>query len=481
MTEVQSEKSFRRKKIKPTLSLRRRVLRHLIRILTLTWIASTIAVLGNTWFQANNSYTDQVELLAETVASTFENVTETRKNKLSKTVSTPNEHNYFLVVRQNNKIIYQSENAPPAFVEAQNIEKDNKVEWQGLAAQAVNHGLKRDIFHNSRWWRVAEARSQDGTFVVWAGVAPSEPFVLAIKIAWGVALPMFLGFVALIITAFFGVRRGLEPVDRVKDEISSRSFSFLEPIDSTNIPKELKAMVDSLNNLFLRLRTTMELEQRFVADASHELRTPLTAIKAHIQNLELDTLTPEIREGLEKIRSGVDRSTRLIEQLLTLARVERATIDHEGKNCNLKQVCSETLAELFPEAVRLNTDIQFEGSDAVIAANSIEIGMLVRNLSENALRHAGEKARVFVSCGKGDTGGGWLKVEDSGPSIQEKEREALFARFRRGTTKSNGAGLGLSIVQAIADRAEAQVNLKRSDKLGGLLVEVLFPDAIKDE
>ncbi|MDH4572561.1 sensor histidine kinase [Salinicola acroporae] len=236
-------------------------------------------------------------------------------------------------------------------------------------------------------------------------------------------------------------------------------------------------MVEALNGLFGRLAETLEKERRFTANAAHELRTPLAAIKVHAQNLASDTTEERSQRGARSIINGVDRMTRVVEQLLTLSRLESG----EGMNrqmVGLKRLGRELQRDMQPLVERRGIRFTQEIPDA-LQIHSYENGLyvLLRNLLDNALRYTPEDGEVRLRMWQ--TGDRLhIEIADSGPGIAVAERERVFERFvRLAGQQTSGSGLGLSIVQELAERLGGEIRLDQTSLPvdSGLSVHVTLP------
>jgi two-component system sensor histidine kinase QseC len=240
-------------------------------------------------------------------------------------------------------------------------------------------------------------------------------------------------------------------------------------------PIEIRPLVVALNGLFERIEQLLESERRFTADAAHELRTPIAAIRAQAQAALTVQDGALRRRALQSTLAGCDRATRVIEQLLTLARLE-ASVALEGKRCDLTALVREEMAELAGLERADQHDLQLDAPDqAWVLTQPGLMSILVRNLTDNALRYspAGSVVRVLIEAV--GTEKVQLVVEDSGPGMTAEQRQRLGERFFRVTgNQASGSGLGWSIVRRISTAVDAQVSVDASADLGGLKVSVLL-------
>lgn len=279
------------------------------------------------------------------------------------------------------------------------------------------------------------------------------------------------------ILIWFIVGWGFKSLRRITNEVSNRAPSYLEPVDSLNAPIEIKPLIDELNHLFARLREAFEREKRFAADAAHELRTPLAALKTQAQIVLKISDESEKRLLLENLITSVDRIVHIVQQLLTLSRlVPEAASIYDIVDMNLPKLTAEIIAQLVPMALEKEIDIELEApqSNLTIKGNLTGISILIRNLVDNAIRYTPEKGQVKVEIQEEEKTI-VLRVSDSGPGIPEDLRARVFERFYRviGSNVS-GSGLGLSIVQQIAELHHAEITLGISHLGKGLKFEVRF-------
>jgi len=282
---------------------------------------------------------------------------------------------------------------------------------------------------------------------------------------------------------WWGVSRSLAPVERVRRQLAQRQADDLSPVSDAQLPDEVQPLVSELNLLFERVRHAFEAQHHFVADAAHELRSPLAALRLQLQGLQRASDDTARAAAAQRLSAGIDRSTRLVEQLLALARQEAAATPAEP--VDLRAIVQLALADVAPAAQARGMDVGLFDNDAgtgkvpVIVRGSAEaLRMLVRNLLDNAIKYTPPGGRVDAQV-RVENGRALLMVEDSGPGIAEDDRERALQRFVRvtghsasGAPAALGSGLGLAIVQAVARAHGASVALESSQRLGGLRVVV---------
>ncbi len=292
-------------------------------------------------------------------------------------------------------------------------------------------------------------------------------------------------YIMLLVTPLLGlliwiiIGKGLSPLQRVADEVAARAPTFLKSVDLTSVPEEIKTLADEINKLFERLQQAFNREKRFSADAAHELRTPLAVLKTQAQVALRATSDEDRKIALQKLITGVDRSTHVVQQLLTLARMvpDRGYESDNIGLVNLHKVAIDEIAQIAPTALEKNIDIELICPDESlnIIGNKIALGILLRNLTDNAIRYTPEKGKVQVVIEKKEQHIK-LHVIDTGPGIPAELRLRVFERFYRVLgTKQSGSGLGLAIVSQIAQLHHAEVTLNNGHLGKGLDITLTFP------
>lgn len=297
----------------------------------------------------------------------------------------------------------------------------------------------------------------------------------AIAFAWRALWPVLPVSLLLFIAAWWVVTSALSPLNRIGHDLANRNADSLTPVSDEGVPQEVSRLVAQLNSLLARMELALQSQQRFVADAAHELRSPLTALKLQVQNLARARDETARVQGTNRLLAGVDRASRLVEQLLALARQDPLSQVSDQTTISLPECVEQTVIDIMPLAMSKHIDLQCGSLAQVsIMGDADSLHVMVRNLLDNAVRYAPEYGRVQVDLVKNDSVA-VLTVQDSGGGIPERDRVRVFDRFFRvpGTSPS-GSGLGLAIVKAIADRHHATVELGDA-AFGGLAVKVSFP------
>ena len=293
--------------------------------------------------------------------------------------------------------------------------------------------------------------------------------------------PVALMAPLLMLVVWWVVSRSLAPVARVRQQVAEREANELSPVSEEGLPDEVRPLVHELNLLFDRVRHAFDAQKHFVADAAHELRSPLTALKLQVQGLQRasDEATRDIAVG--RLASGIDRATRLVEQMLALARHEAsAAAGTPPVQVDLREVARLAVSDAVAHAQARRIDIGLAHADeaAVVQGQPEALRMLLRNLLDNAVKYTPEGGRVDIGIAREADGAVELSVDDSGPGLPEAERERVLDRFYRSDDPQAqgvaGSGLGLAIVKSIADLHGASVTLAASPTLGGLRATVRF-------
>lgn len=343
----------------------------------------------------------------------------------------------------------------------------------------IHRGFATTTIAGERW-RVFAAQGHDRRVQVYVGEELDSRESILEGLIRGLIAPMVVALPLLALLLWWAVRRGLLPLRRLSQAIAAREPRALQPMDAgssgDDAPTEIAPLVTALNDLFARIAELLESERRFTADAAHELRTPIAAIRAQAQVAQVAGADDGARaQALAATLAGCDRATRLVEQLLTLARLE-STDQGPRETVDLAAIAREVLAELAPGALARRQTLELEASGPLpVRGNATLLAVLLRNLTDNALRYGGDGVRVQVTLVR-EADGIVLRVDDSGPGLSDEQRSHLGERFYRVLgNAAPGSGLGWSIVRRIAAVHGAQVETARSASLGGLTVRVAFP------
>ncbi len=347
-----------------------------------------------------------------------------------------------------------------------------------LSYDAVLHGLPVRV---TAAWLPYEEAPQSASVLVQVAETLNKRQRLARDIMATAMVPQLLLVLLATAAVYLGVRHGLAPLSRLGRDVSRRSHVDLSPIDASRVPGEVRPLVDEVNELMLRLGKTLDFQSRFIADAAHQLKTPVSGLKAQIELALRESEPQRLHHSLAQLYVGVDRLSRLVQQLLTLARNEPGAIDAvQMRPLDLNAIALETSMEWVPQALKQGIDLGFEGSDGplLITADADRVRELINNLIDNAVRYSRRGGRVTVAARRSADGAPQLSISDDGPSIPVTERKRIFERFHRLLgTHADGSGLGLAIVSEIATLHGAQITLEEDVDGVGNTFSVHFPAA----
>ena len=333
------------------------------------------------------------------------------------------------------------------------------------------------LVHDGRSWRA---------FTLFTGrqlIQVAQPTALrtelAARTAWRLLVPVLFMLPFLGLAGWWIVGRGLAPLGRIANAVKERSPTALTPVPHEGLPQEIRPLADSLNDLLARLDQSFSLQRRFAADAAHELRTPLTALNLQVQLAERAQGPEERARAFERLRQGIRRATRLVQQLLTMARLDpdaAAAPSTRSMSGRWSPRSSRTRGPLRSER---SIDSALRGHQRTarrVSGSEDALRILFNNLVDNALRYTPAGGRVTIAVTR-DRMTVQVVVEDTGPGIPEEERERVFDRFYRGrSAEASGTGLGLAIVSQVAEMHRGRVDA-RGGALGRLAGRVRLPVA----
>lgn len=295
------------------------------------------------------------------------------------------------------------------------------------------------------------------------------------KIISAILIILLLALPFLTISMWLSVGRSFRPLNKVAQDIAIRTPDQLQPLDTENIPKEIKILVESLNSLLIRLERAFENERRFTADAAHELRTPLSGLKIQAQVAQRASDPVKRQQALQYIISGVDRTTRLVTQLLTLARMD-ATQTLTMQPVDLLNIVQQVIIDLTPQAWQKTIDLGMEdcSTERIVVGNQEALYILVSNFVDNAIRYTPTGGQITVTLHNRPPNWLRLAVIDTGPGIPMEQRDKVFERFYRVEKTIPGSGLGLSIAHRIAQLHHLSIQLLDTTSNQGLCVQLDF-------
>lgn len=286
---------------------------------------------------------------------------------------------------------------------------------------------------------------------------------LIVQLMISLIVPALLFLPVIIFMIWMGVRKVLKPVIKISADVDRRGSDDLSPIQKETLPQEIAPLVMAINRLFKRLSESFKREREFTDHAAHELRTPLAAMKTQTQVLMKKAKSvPECAEGLENLQSSINRATHLVEQLLSLARLQHDNLPQH--KTDLSQLLHECLAEIQLRAQNKNIALKTDISDqCFVKAHADSVCILLGNLLDNAVKYTPEGGEISVAFSQD----GLVTITDSGPGLSDKDKEKVFERFiRADKSGQSGSGLGLSIVKWIAEAHDVTLKLADNQPCG---------------
>lgn len=339
-------------------------------------------------------------------------------------------------------------------------------------ATLAEHGVGfHDVSIGDERWRSFTLKRQHLWVTTADRIGERETLQSAILIA--AALPVALALLGSLVLIWFGIGRGLSPLQTLRSVLEKRDAGDLQPVYVARLPKDLQPLVATLNQLFARIAAALERERRFTNDAAHELRTPLTAVKTHLQVAQMSS-GDIAAHALQQAETAVARMQSGLEQLLLLARVESAQGFDQAGQVSAQNLARHALADLIavPGNERIEVNNQLSEDVLIAVPESLAVASL-RNLLDNALRYSPELSCVELYMALEDKYL-LLRVRDSGQGLSAAHIEQAKQRFWRTASTQSGSGLGLAIVQAVTERYGGELHLQAAPS-GGLDALLYLP------
>lgn len=344
--------------------------------------------------------------------------------------------------RDDGHLLFRSDNAPLDRMTKTMGYSDNADEqgkgWRNYHVHDTSHGVK---------------------------IIVSEPHDFRAKLVRNMviaaATPLALGLPVLFLLLWFSIRKGLHPLATLSQEISKRQPNNLTLIDARSVPDEVQPIVTALNDLLTRMGQTLDHERRFTDDAAHQLRTPLAAIQAQLYVARHTQAEAPRQLALEQMQHSVERGIRLVNQLLTLARLDPKQARPEFQSLRLEKIAETICAELAPLALQREQSLELVAEPDLppVSGNADMLAMLLSNLVDNAIHYTPRGGNILIDL-QADGSGVQLSVCDDGPGIAPGQRHQVFERFYRIAEQSQpGTGLGLAICKRVADLHHASLTL----------------------
>lgn len=327
-------------------------------------------------------------------------------------------------------------------------------EASGFVNQKI--GRKKDM------WRIFWLTSADKNFTIAVGQELEFRDDAALELVEETLLPWLVGLSVLLLAVIWMVRRELRPLRRIADELSERDSDNLHPLSLSGQASEILPLIKAINTQFSRIEQMLQRERGFISDSAHELRSPLTALKVQLEVAQLaDDDAAARHQALQKLNQGIDRSTRLVEQLLALSRLDSAAAAANDEPLDWPALVNAAVNEQLPaaEEKKINIKTSTDGSAPTTCGQPLLWALLLRNLLDNAVRYSPEEAQISIEL-KDET----LSVTNSNTVVAAEYLPRLKERFfRPAGQKSTGSGLGLSIVERIAELHRCRVALTNDD------------------
>lgn len=325
-------------------------------------------------------------------------------------------------------------------------------------------------------WRMVWLNTPDGRYVVAVGQEWEYRDDMAAEVVRSTLLPWLFVLPVMLLLLLWLLRRELAPLNAIARQLRQRSPDDEAALDAARLPTEVKPMVEALNGLFTRIHQMLQRERRFTSDAAHELRSPLAALKVQSEVVQLAHDDAQMRQhALNNLDAGIDRATRLVDQLLTLSRLDAQPMLAHSESVDLAQLMQQAIVEQDAAAQHAGITLRLEnhtGAATLRRGHALLLSLLLRNLLDNAIRYGRSGGTVTLSLRPHQ-----IEISDNGPGVSEAALSRIGERFYRppGQEKS-GSGLGLSIVQHIAAIHGMQMRLANRPQ-GGFSVTFDWPEA----
>lgn len=346
----------------------------------------------------------------------------------------------------------------------------------------LEDGFNFANFNNYRWRTYAMYDVHHQHWVLLAQRMDIR-YAMADRIIVESIMPVVIGIPVAGLIIWFFVGNGLSPLYKLANQLHKKHVEDLTPLKLDRPPKELAQVLQSVNQLMQRLSDSVTREKRFASDAAHELRTPISILKIHLHNLIHDH--PEITPETAEFQSSLTRLEHLVDQILSLYRCTPDQYIAKFETVDLYKVAQDVIAQQYQSIEQRQQSIELLGQSVEIRANPFAIETLLQNLLSNAIKYSPEDSALRIKTGVRN-GDAYIRVEDSGPGIKIGDRDQVFERFYRVTEDADaetdrvgiepviGCGLGLAIVQNIAQQHHAKIELSDSSYASGLAVTVVF-------
>ncbi|MCP3708075.1 sensor histidine kinase N-terminal domain-containing protein [Paraburkholderia sp. CNPSo 3274] len=372
------------------------------------------------------------------------------------------------------------------------IAGDHDLPLQGTNVRRMHYAYVFETIYKGVTVRVAQVRvpqAHGNPIVVEVGQPVHHRFRIAAEFLVAIMMPLLLLLLAGWVIVWRVVNQQLNPLTALADSLNRQTHTSLEPVDETYVPVEIRPLTGALNALLGRLKTALDAQRKFIADAAHQLRTPLTAVKLHAEQAVNAREPQKVNDAVRELRAAADRAVRLSNQLLSLARAEPGEQAARFVDIDMAALAFETGAEWVPRALASHVDLGFQRLDdpendtpLMVRGNPVLLHEVIANLLDNALKYLPparlEGARITVTVSQSSAEGlptAEIIVEDNGSGVPASQQADLFKRFFRGDGQSesgvdSGAGLGLAIVHDIMTLHRGSVHYEDAPEGGARFI-----------
>ena len=444
-------------------SLRRRLTWYVVIILLLLTTASGVIIYQGTTHEADEIFSASLVQTSRILDGLISRADlESHKEQLTRALERgPDAHEYerklfFAVLDANDQVLLHTRQSPD------------------IPHEVISTGFSEFEFNGEKWLTFALESSHDDLLII-VGERSEIREEITEYIGGGLLFPLILLLPAGLWLLWQIIGVALKPLQHVTDQLQQQNLKDLKTIDVDDVPTEISPLVSALNQMITDLDAAYARERRFVSDASHELRNPLASLLINVDNAIEESYGRESVEPLQSMKTSIQRLAHLVAQLLELSRFENPRESRKFTRVDLYQICGRVVNSLEAQAAVRQQQIELQPTDDSCELNGIDslLTSLVTNLVDNAIKYSGAGCKIRVCCYR-DEKSLVLAVDDSGAGLDAGEHEKVLGRFYRAAdTNTRGAGLGLSIVNSIAQIHSAQVELGESD-LGGLAIKIRF-------
>jgi two-component system, OmpR family, sensor histidine kinase QseC len=448
-------------------SLKRRALRDIALLASLCWLTLTVCLLALVRAESERLFDDSLSELAEVALSFAQHELAELQPAGLPTIAEEEE------ISHDANLLYQVWQADGTLAFRSRLAPDSRL-------MPAGDGFA-DIHVHGTTFRAYSAWNSDRSFQVQMARAPRQRLDYAMRSSALVASTMALALAIFLVLLGYRLRRTFAALDATAAALASRSPSNLQPLHVDAGLAELAPVVTTFNDLMARVQRALLNEQRFTSDAAHELKTPLAGLKIQLRNAELAATERDRLQALQSMHEAVDRSSALVDQMLALARYDRDPDAFDlSQPVDLRALCSEVVGAHRAMAGSRGLNLQLSCPaqiPLVVRGNAEALGVMIRNLLDNALRHARQAGHVeLVVASRPDAVR--IDVHDDGPGVPEGLGVRVFDRFVRAAPPGMpGSGLGLAIAERIAHLHGGSIKLQRSAQWGGALATVQLPPA----